>query len=665
MNRVPSRVVPAVLTGLVAALLVSPPAHAAPTLKPVLDIAVTAGVFPNPPQVEVDDSGTATAVWAAQDGTTLEWSLRASTHPVGGDWSSPVVLNAPAEVIDEQDFDLAVGPGGDAVVAWQLEGSVELVRAVRRAPGGLWSSPATLSAPNDSSRDVAAGVDGAGNALVIWRDTTLDDIVASTSLPGGPWTAGTPFFADGANGAPDVAVAPDGRAAAVWADLDQVSGEIVIRARSRASAQAPFGTTSTLSATTSLAQDPTIDINASGMAVAAWIKAAPDTQHGAVRAARMAPTGAWGTSALVSAVPDTATANDDAEGVEAVIDPAGVATLAWVHEVYDDPQFGVVNVESASAPAGGPWSGVSVLGPVDLYYEPHLSVDAAGNVAAVWARDAVSPQLARRPAGATWQAPVALDPRDVRYGAPAVAPSPGGDVVAVWNATNQGFTTGYVSSRTYDVEGPHLSPVSIPSGTTTGQPTTFSATALDAWSGPGTLAWTFGDGFSASGPSVSHTYAAPGSYTVTVTATDAVGNTRTSSGTITVTTAAPVTPPVFTPPVVSSPVNTPMPVLTRVSLTKKTIHVLGSNAKPRASKVRLTLNTPARVVIVLKRTRKLEGKAITAKLTSTLPAGGSKVKLTSKVGRKKLKPGTYKVTVRASNTTGRTSAKAGKLRLLP
>ena len=47
-------------------------------------------------------------------------------------------------------------------------------------------------------------------------------------------------------------------------------------------------------------------------------------------------------------------------------------------------------------------------------------------------------------------------------------------------------------------------------------------------------AWSFGDGTTATGPSVSHTFAKPGTYTVTLTVTDRGGNTSTLTRTVTV-----------------------------------------------------------------------------------------------------------------------------------
>ena len=63
------------------------------------------------------------------------------------------------------------------------------------------------------------------------------------------------------------------------------------------------------------------------------------------------------------------------------------------------------------------------------------------------------------------------------------------------------------------------------------------------------------------------------------------------------------------------------PVLSGVKLTKKVIHVVGSRAEPRATKLRLGLNVAAKVVVKVKGTRKATGKKVLARLVQG-PRGG-------------------------------------------
>jgi PKD domain len=64
---------------------------------------------------------------------------------------------------------------------------------------------------------------------------------------------------------------------------------------------------------------------------------------------------------------------------------------------------------------------------------------------------------------------------------------------------------------------------------TAGLPVSFSATASDLFSAVAPMTWSFGDGASGTGGTLTHRYAKPGTYTVTVTATDAVGNATSAS----------------------------------------------------------------------------------------------------------------------------------------
>lgn len=98
-----------------------------------------------------------------------------------------------------------------------------------------------------------------------------------------------------------------------------------------------------------------------------------------------------------------------------------------------------------------------------------------------------------------------------------------------------------VNSPTSPPAGTNVAPtpaIAGPSGTIPGNAITFTGSATDpspADTAAGfTYAWNFGDGTTGSGPSVTHTYAAAGTYTLTLTATDKEGQVGTKSVTVAV-----------------------------------------------------------------------------------------------------------------------------------
>jgi PKD repeat protein len=102
-------------------------------------------------------------------------------------------------------------------------------------------------------------------------------------------------------------------------------------------------------------------------------------------------------------------------------------------------------------------------------------------------------------------------------------------------------------------EPPTVAMSSSPYSPVPGQPVSFTATGADPDGTIASYAWDFGDGQTASGAQVSHTFAAFGTYTVTVTATDSDGQTATDTQSVylldqpvAVITAAPVSPVVGT-----------------------------------------------------------------------------------------------------------------------
>src|SRR5207302_97444 len=90
-----------------------------------------------------------------------------------------------------------------------------------------------------------------------------------------------------------------------------------------------------------------------------------------------------------------------------------------------------------------------------------------------------------------------------------------------------------ISAKSVTVAPPlTVSFTETPSSPTTGQVVTFTATTASGGTSPYTFSWSFGDGLSATGASVTHSYTTNGTYTVTLTTNDSGGRTATTSNTI-------------------------------------------------------------------------------------------------------------------------------------
>jgi surface glycoprotein (TIGR04207 family) len=117
------------------------------------------------------------------------------------------------------------------------------------------------------------------------------------------------------------------------------------------------------------------------------------------------------------------------------------------------------------------------------------------------------------------------------------------------DAGNSNSTTG--PSLTLDTTAPG---VSIDANNTTvgvGETVEFVANADDATSSVVSYTWQLGDGTTASGPTVNHSYASTGTYAVEVTVTDDAGNTNTTTAAITVSPEDQAAPPAD--PVIRAP----------------------------------------------------------------------------------------------------------------
>ena len=240
------------------------------------------------------------------------------------------------------------------------------------------------------------------------------------------WLPSANLSAAGSNaGRPDVAVAPDGEAIAVWC-YDNGSNEIVqasVRPASGGAWQAPVQ----LSEAGRNASAPVVRIDPAGEAIVAWELF--DGSHQIVQASvRPEAGGAW-TSPVTLSDP-----GDDSYSPQIGLDPSGEAIAVW--ELYNGSN--AIAQASVRPQAGGAWQT-----PVDLSetnheaYAPQIAVNAKGEAIAVWAFDngshAIAQASVRPQAGGAWQTPVDISETASYASEPQVALNDEGEAVATWD----------------------------------------------------------------------------------------------------------------------------------------------------------------------------------------------------------------------------------------
>jgi hypothetical protein len=169
--------------------------------------------------------------------------------------------------------------------------------------------------------------------------------------------------------------------------------------------------------------------------------------------------------------------------------------------------------------------------------------------------------------------------------------------------------------------------------------------AYDVWSRVASARWTFPDGTTASGTSVSYA-GKDGSKPVRVVLTDSVGNATACTWTGTFT---------------CRPTTRIVPLIDRARLSTRTIRAVGSDARvAKKAKATITLNTDARVIFTF---RKAGSKPVT--LVKKLDAGRNVVAIRARLAaRTVLAPGRWTVVVTAKNEVGTSPEERFRLRVV-
>ena len=117
---------------------------------------------------------------------------------------------------------VAVDASGNAVAVWSQLGATarSSISASRFVPGSGWGAATLLETDDGEAWNPQVAVDASGNAIAVWNqsDGTRFDVWANRYIPGAGWGTANLLETDNAGhaGSPQVAVSPAGQAVAVW-----------------------------------------------------------------------------------------------------------------------------------------------------------------------------------------------------------------------------------------------------------------------------------------------------------------------------------------------------------------------------------------------------------------------------------------------------------------
>ena len=252
-------------------------------------------------------------------------------------------------------------------------------------------------------------------------------------------------------------------------------------------------------------------------------------------------------------------------------------------------------------------------------------------------------EAARRPLAGEWSEPTALSPQGDAWN-PQVSVDPAGNATAAW-ARKDGASW-IVQARGLDAAGPVVTEITGTSSRVSARGRAFSVKAFDVWSSVASTRWTFPDGSTATGTSVSYA-GTGGSRPVRVVLTDSVGNATacTYTGTFT-----------------CRPTTRIRPFIDRARLSPRAIRAVGSDARvAKKAKAVLVLTTDARVTFTF---RKAGQQGRYAWWRSSTPAATSSRSVPGSSARTVLAPGRWKVVVTAKNKVGTSPKEKFRLRVV-
>ena len=322
------------------------------------------------PHIAMDGSGNAIAVWE------LNGEIRARRYTAGVGWGVIATISNPGGAAAP---DITLAPGGDAMAVWtQTDGTHINVWANHYIAGWGWSRPATIADGSGDADAPRVAADDGGDVMAVWQqsDGTRTNIWANRYTVGSGW--GTAALIEtnnaGAASAPQIAATGNGDATAVWQQSD---GSVTSIWANRYTAGTGWvGAGLIENNDTGDAVTPQVAIDGSGNAVAVWSQS--DGSVYSIWTNRFTAVGGWGTAALIE--------HDDSGDAlipEIAVGANGDAVAVW--QQFDGSR---TNIWTNRYTAGGNWDAAELLETDNTgdAVAPQITVGGNDQAAAVWSQ---------------------------------------------------------------------------------------------------------------------------------------------------------------------------------------------------------------------------------------------------------------------------------------
>ena len=168
------------------------------------------------PRVDADDGGNAVVVWVQPDG--MDNSIWANRYASATGWETPTPIEAGEGRASSPQ--VAMDGTGNAIAVWvQSDGVADSIWANRYTPGTGWGTATLIETGSDNASSAQVAMDNTGSAIAVWvqSDGIADSIWANRYVPETGWGTATPIDDEsGPASSPQVAMDVDGYAIAVW-----------------------------------------------------------------------------------------------------------------------------------------------------------------------------------------------------------------------------------------------------------------------------------------------------------------------------------------------------------------------------------------------------------------------------------------------------------------